>query len=239
MDTSETTPSQVAARASLLDAALIHVAFDGWTETTFRAAASDADMTLSEARLICPRGAVDLAVLFHETGDTDMVRLLNEGGLEDLRFRDKIATAVKFRLEAIEDKEAVRRGATLFALPMHAAEGSRLIWNTADKIWTALGDTSDDINWYSKRATLSLVYSSVILYWLGDDSPDHHRTWEFLDRRINDVMQFEKVKAKVRDNPVLSKVLAGPFAVLGKVKAPTRRGSSGLPGQLSPNSPSS
>jgi hypothetical protein len=83
---------------------------------------------------------------------------------------------VKLRLDLVEPhKEAVRRGATLFALPIHAADGARALWETADAIWTALGDTSDDLNWYSKRAILSGVYSSTVLYWLGDQSAEHSR----------------------------------------------------------------
>ena len=91
----------------------------------------------------------------------------------------------------------------LFALPINAGEGAKAIWGTCDAIWTALGDTSDDVNWYTKRATLSGVYSSTVLFWLGDDSPDHQATWEFLDRRIENVMQFEKLKASVQKIPLL------------------------------------
>lgn len=225
-----------ALRGRLLEAAMIHVAFDGWTEATFRAAAQDAGITLGVARAICPRGAVDLAVAYHKAGDAAMLERLGAAELGDLRFRDKVAAAVRFRLEAAEDKEAVRRGATLFALPIHAAEGSRLIWGTADAIWTALGDRSDDINWYTKRATLSGVYSSTVLYWLGDDSPEHHRTWDFLDRRIDDVMRFETVKAKLRDNPILSKVLSGPMALAGRIKAPAAARPD-LPGFVNPMAP--
>ena len=225
-----------AQRAALLDAAMIHVAFDGWTEATFRAAAQDAGLTLGAARAVCPRGALDLAAAYHEAGDKAMLARLTTAALEDMRFRDKIAAAVRFRLEAAEDKEAVRRGATLFALPMNSAEGARLLWGTADAIWTALGDRSDDINWYTKRATLSAVYSSTVLYWLGDDSPDHHRTWDFLDRRIEDVMRFEKVKASVRDNPVLSRLLAGPMALAERIKAPAGARSD-LPGYVNPVAP--
>ena len=101
-----------------------------------------------------------------------------------------------------EHKEAVRRGTTLFALPHMAAEGAKLIWGTADAIWTALGDTSQDANWYTKRLTLSGVYSAVVLYWLGDDSLDMQATDAFLERRIDNVMQFEKFKAQARQNPV-------------------------------------
>ena len=132
----------------LLDAALMHVPFDGWSETTFRAAAVDAGIDRALARAVCPRGAVDLALAYHACGDAAMVARLQSDDLPD-RFRDKIAAAVRFRLEAVEDKEAVRRGTTLFALPIHAADGARAIWGTADTIWTALGVTSEVINWYT------------------------------------------------------------------------------------------
>lgn len=179
------------------------------------------------------RGAVDLALAFHRRGDAQMVARLTEADLSAMRFRDRIAAAVRYRLEAVEDREAVRRGTTLFALPMHAADGAKAIWGTADLIWNTLGDSSDDVNWYTKRATLSAVYGSVVLFWLGDNSPGHQATWAFLDRRIDDVMQIEKVKAQVRDNKFLSGVLAGPNWLLGQIKAPARKSGGDLPGHWS------
>ncbi|KPP88415.1 MAG: hypothetical protein HLUCCO07_13910 [Rhodobacteraceae bacterium HLUCCO07] len=207
----------------LLDAALIHVPFDGWSEATFTAAVEESGVEMALARAVCPRGAVDLAVAFHKRGDRRMVERLNEAELSQMRFRDRIAAAVRFRIEAVEDKELVRRGMTLFALPQHAPEGARLIWGTCDLIWRSLGDTSDDVNWYTKRMTLSGVYSSTLLYWLGDESEGFAATWAFLDRRIEDVMQFEKVKANLRDNPALSRVLKGPLDALGRIRAPRPR----------------
>ena len=99
------------------------------------------------------------------------------------------------------------------------ADGARAIGSTADHIWRALGDTSEDYNWYTKRATLSGVYSSTVLFWLGDDSLDHHATWEFLDRRIDDIMQIEKIKAQVRKSPILSKLMSGPNWLASQIKA--------------------
>jgi ubiquinone biosynthesis protein COQ9 len=86
------------------------------------------------------------------------------------------------------------------------------------------------VNWYTKRATLSAVYSSTVLYWLGDTSDGHQATWEFLDRRIDNVMQIEKVKAQVRNSPTLSKLLTGPNWLLSHVKAPSRVPKMDLPG---------
>ena len=214
----------------LLDAALPHVAFDGWTPATFQAACRDTGVSPTEARLACPRGAIDLAVAFHLRGDAEMVARLKAANLSDLRFRDRVALAIRLRLEAAEDREAVRRGVTLFALPMHAAEGARLIWGTADAIWTALGDTSDDLNWYTKRATLSGVYSSSVLYWLGDESLGHQDTWAFVDRRIEDVMRIEQLKSQARANPVLSRLMTGPAWLAAKVRKPSRRPQVDLPG---------
>ena len=217
-------------RARMMQAVLGHVPFDGWSDTAFRAAAEEAGVPLALARGIFPRGAVDLAAAIHRQGDAEMSARLAGEALTGLRFRDRVAHAVRLRLEIAGDREVVRRASALFALPLHAAEGARLIWGTADAIWTALGDTSRDVNWYSKRATLSAVYGSTVLYWLGDDSPGHEATWAFLDRRIEDVMQIEKAKAKFRENPLGKALLNGPLKVLDRVQAP--RGQDHLPGKL-------
>lgn len=219
-----------AAKARLLEAAMAHAVFDGWSEATFLAAAGEADLTPELARVICPRGALDLAVAYHKAGDVAMAAALQAEDLGALRFRDRVALAVRLRLEAA-DRELVRRGAALFALPQNAATGARLVWDTADAIWRALGDTSDDINWYSKRATLSAVYSAVVLYWLGDDSAGQTATWDFLDRRIDDVMRFERFKAQIRDAPVLGRLLAGPMRLLERVRAPAGAPAD-LPGRI-------
>jgi len=217
-------------KIALLNAALNHVPFDGWSKTTFDAAVTDVGMNPVHAATMCPRGAVDLAITFHQQGDDAMVAAIKDADLREMRFRDKVAFAIRARIAAVSDKEAVRRGSTLFALPHMAPVGAKLIWGTADTIWTALGDTSQDVNWYTKRMTLSGVYTSVILFWLGDDSVDGQATHDFIDRRINDVMQFEKVKASVRDNP-LFKPFAGPFAkMMSAVKAPPQMPDMDVPG---------
>ena len=205
--------------------------FDGWSEATFRAAMEDAGINAGLAQAVCPRGAVDLALAYHEEGDQAMLARLAEADLGQVRFRDRVAAAVRYRLEAVEDKELVRRGVTLFALPHHALDGAQAIWRTCDRIWTALGDTSEDVNWYTKRATLSGVYSSTVLYWLGDDSPGHERTWAFLDRRIDDVMQIEKVKARARDNKLVSGLMAGPLSFVNRIRKPGPRQTTGMPGR--------
>ncbi|MFV0492292.1 MAG: COQ9 family protein [Pseudorhodobacter sp.] len=214
MQQEETDPT-ADARAKLLQAALAHVPFDGWTETSFRAAIAASGLPEGLARALYPRGGVDLALAYHRDGDTQMTRALAtpeaREAMARMRYSERVAHAIRTRLELIEDRELIRRGTTLFALPQHAAEGSKAIWGTADAIWKALDDNSRDFNWYSKRATLSAVYGATVLYWLGDDSPGRTASWEFLDRRIADVMRIEKMKAGFRDNPLARAFRASPM----------------------------
>ena len=209
-------------KARLLTAALPHVPFDGWSEVTLHAAAADTGLAEGIARAIFPRGGVDLALAYHAMGDEEMAERLAATDLSALRFRDRIATAVRLRL-TLADRELVRRGTTLFALPQHSAEGATAIWRTADRIWTALGDESRDVNWYSKRATLAAVYGATVLFWLGDTSSDGQATQAFLDRRIDQVMGFEKWKARFRDSALGKAFMAGPGRVLSAVRAPAAK----------------
>jgi len=218
-------------RDDFLDAAMNHALFDGWSQAAIDAVRADLGLTAADARHLFPDGAPGLALAYHRRLDGQMVEALRAAGLGEMRFRDRIIHAVRLRLE-LADKELVRRGMSLFALPQHAATGARALWQTADEIWTVLGDTSRDINWYTKRSTLSAVYSATALYWLGDESADNARTWAFLDRRIENVMQFEKMKAQAKQNPLVDAFMKGPGKVLDMVRAPgeTRPGYPGSTG---------
>lgn len=223
--------SETDLKSRLLAAARSHVPFDGWSEAALRQAAAELDVDPALVAAVLPRGAVDLALAWHEEGDAAMLARLSRADLGAMRFRDRVAFAVRARLEAVEDRELARRSMTLFALPQNAGDGARALWSTADRIWTSLGDTSQDINWYSKRATLSGVYGATLLYWLGDESEGQGATWEFLDRRIEDVMRIEQLKARARDNRLLAGLMAGPLSVLGRVRAPQGAQQAGMPGR--------
>ena len=228
MDDKNTSDNSMdAAKSLILNAALPHAAFDGWSETTLQAAVADSGVAPGLARALFARGGIDLAVAYHQSGDRAMREAITAADLTALRYTDRVAQAIKVRL-ADADKELVRRGTTLFSLPHHAPEGAKLIWGTADAIWQALGDTSNDLNWYSKRATLSAVYSATVLFWLGDQSDGNAETWAFLDRRLANVTQFEKAKAAVMRNPIAKALLSGPLKLMEKIRAP--QSAADLPG---------
>ena len=211
-------------RRKLMHEALNHVDSLGWSDDCFMKAIEGANVDPEHACGACPRRGVDLAVEFHRCGDDRMAELLGKSNLSAHRYSDRVAMAVWFRLEVdANHKYAARSCAGLFATPFFSAEGARLVWGTVDRIWAALGDESDDLNWYSKRAILSVVLGSSVLYWLGDESEGNAETQQFIERRIENVMQFEKLKSTLRNNPLSKPFMAGFSQFERKVKAPSDR----------------
>ncbi|UXU75446.1 MULTISPECIES: COQ9 family protein [unclassified Paracoccus (in: a-proteobacteria)] len=186
-------------RERLIQAALAHVVFEGMGDRAIVEGARDIGISPDLARVYLPRGGADLAAAYHRQGDAALRQWLASDPPQG-RMRERVAQAVMHRL-GLSDRELARAGASVLALPQHAGLGARLVWETADAIWEGLGDISQDVNWYSKRATLSAVYGATALYWLGDESPDLADTRAFLDRRLDGVMRFESLKARLRAIP--------------------------------------
>ena len=184
-------------RDRILLAALPHVVFDGWTVRALAAGTADAGMTPDTALRAFPGGMVEVAEHFSEYADRRMTAALErrEGG--KISVRQRVALAVRLRLEELAPhREAVRRAIAFLALPHNAIAGARCGWRTVDAIWYALGDRSVDFTYYTKRATLGCVYGATVLCWLGDDSDDHAETWAFLEHRIEDVMALSGLNPK-------------------------------------------
>jgi len=177
-------------RARLLTAMLPHVVFDGWSERALLAGAADAGIDPASARNAFPGGAAETIEAFSAEFDRRMLERLAEQNLVAMKVRERIAAAVRTRLELLmPHREAVRRGVVFLALPSHAALGLKCLYRTVDAAWYAAGDTATDYNFYSKRLLLAGVFSTTLLFWLNDASEGSAATWAFLDRRIADVLQ--------------------------------------------------
>jgi ubiquinone biosynthesis protein COQ9 len=185
-------------RERLLRASLAHVAFDGWSETALEAGARDLGVDPAAARGAFARGSIDLVIAFSEWADREMEAVLAARDLGALKVRERIAAAVRARLEVCaEHREAVRLAISLLALPVHAPDATRYLYRTVDAMWHAVGDRSTDLNFYTKRALLAGVQLSTTLYWLQDNSEDAEASWEFLDRRIGDVLKIQTVRGRL------------------------------------------
>ena len=199
-------------RAALAPLLAAHAAFDGWGETAVARAAAELAVPADRARLAYPEGATQMIDAWFDATDKAMLAAFPATRIAALKVRERIHNLVLFRLEAMApQREALRRALGILAMPQNLAEGARLAWRSADRIWRLAGDTSTDFNHYSKRAILIGVYGSTSLVFLDDGSEDLAATRAFLDRRIGDVMRFEKAKARWKSSgrrmPSLSRFL--------------------------------
>ena len=198
-------------RPVLVEAMLPHVPFDGWGRAALEAAARDIGILPATARLAFPGGAAQMVEAYVARADARMREALDTPAFHGLKVRERITTAIRTRLEqAAPHKEAARRAVNILAQPRNAPLAARLSWQTADSIWRLAGDTATDFNHYSKRTLAAAVYSATLLYWLADESEGSADSWAFLDRRIANVMQIEKAKARFRgdgERPRLVRVL--------------------------------
>ena len=213
--------------AAVLAQALPNVAFDGWSQKLLDNAIEAAGVNADMAILAFDKGVGTLIKAFSRQGDAAMMDLLPDA--DGLKIRERITEAVWARLRADADhKEAARRAAGWLAVPGHAKLGGKLVFETANQMWRWAGDTATDYNYYSKRLILSGVIASTRLVWFDDESEGQVDTRAFLERRIENVMQFEKVKAKARNWSADMHGDKAPFeglmAGLAKMRYRTRAG---------------
>jgi ubiquinone biosynthesis protein COQ9 len=171
--------------------------FDGWTPAARDAAATSQGLDAGLGQLAFDSGAMDMIEAWISHVDAQMIAAFPPERIAAMKIRERITALVAFRFEAVpHQREALRRATAIMALPVNIARTAKLSWRTADLIWRLAGDTATDYNHYSKRAILSGVYGSTLMAFLDDESADFADTHAFLARRIDNVMQFEKAKAK-------------------------------------------
>ena len=189
-----------------------NAAFDGWSDKALAMAAAEVGVPAPRARLCFARGAPEMIDAWFDSVDRDMAAAFPLERVEAMRIRERIRALVMHRIEAMKpNREALRRALSILAQPQNLPLAARLAWRAADRMWRIAGDWATDFNHYSKRAILMGVYGSATLVFLDDDSEGLADTHAFLNRRIDEVMRFEKTKAQWRGNrdrlPSLSRFL--------------------------------
>jgi ubiquinone biosynthesis protein COQ9 len=173
--------------------------FDGWTTKAVDSAAAQLGIDPVQARLAMPKSQSGIIDVYIQEVDRALEAWFTPKRLATMKIREKIRALIWHRFEIMGPaREAVRRALAILAMPQNLPLTFHISWRSADLMWRIAGDTSTDFNHYTKRMTLGAVYGSTLLVWLDDQSGGWSDTAAFLDRRIDDVMRFEKFKADWR-----------------------------------------
>jgi ubiquinone biosynthesis protein COQ9 len=207
-------------REALAPRLAANAAFDGWNDVAVESAASEKGVDADVAKLAFKGGAMALVDAWIASVDAEMARRLPPEKLGAMKIRDRITALVATRLEIMApDREGLRRAQAIMAMPQNLPAASRIGWRSADRMWRLAGDTATDFNHYTKRMTLSAVYLSTLVTFVNDESEGYADTRAFLDRRIDNVMQFEKVKAQAKKRQELMPSLS---RFVGRLRYPPR-----------------
>jgi ubiquinone biosynthesis protein COQ9 len=183
----------------VLDAAVALAPSEGWTRRMAVMAGAACGLSPGETDLLLPHGPEDLAALLSRRHDGRALKMLQGADPAAMKVRERIAKAVEARLDAAAaDEPAVRRLSGFLSLPGHLTLGARLAWESADVLWRWAGDTATDENHYSKRLLLAGILTGGLAVRLASG---REAALAFVDRRIADVMAFEKWKATTRLKP--------------------------------------
>jgi ubiquinone biosynthesis protein COQ9 len=186
-------------RLALAPAIARNAAFDGWSSDAVTAAAAEIGVDPDVAQLAYKDGAMAMIDSWIDSIDHEVAVRLPPEKINSMKIRARITALLATRMEVMApDREALRRAMAIMASPQNLARAAKIGWRTADRNWRLAGDTATDFNHYTKRMTLSAVYGSLLVVFVNDDSDDFAESRAFLDRRIDNVMQFEKVKAQAK-----------------------------------------
>lgn len=214
-----------AIRDKIMLATLDQVPFDGVSNRSLKDGVSSAGYKPSMSLRAFPGGVRDLVEHFSDWSNRQMLIEAEKLDLSKTGIREKIHAHIKARFKIYTPhKEAVRRLSSWLVLPQNAGLATNLTWNVSSTIWYAVGDTSSDWNYYSKRALLAAALSATLLYWLsdeGNEESDYPETWAFLDRRLNGIVQTFGAGKKLGD--LLGGALNGARECYGRMGGIGRR----------------
>ncbi|RAK58248.1 COQ9 family protein [Phenylobacterium deserti] len=202
------------AEQRLLERALKMAHIEGWTWRMVRLAGKAEGFSDGETELVLPHGPADLAALLSRRHDQRAMLILGEVDPASLKIRERIRRAVEARLDAAAgDESATRRWVGYLALPQHLGLAGKLAWESADVLWRWAGDVATDENHYSKRVILAGILTSALAIRLTGGRAD---ALAFVDRRIEDVMKFEKWKATSAFRP--TDLMSSVAGALGRMR---------------------
>ncbi|MDD9361674.1 MAG: COQ9 family protein, partial [Anaplasma sp.] len=116
------------------------------------------------------------------------------------RIRDKILClqeiCVRYHASLPEPKALLKSLANYYLTPSNTCFAMSMVFKIADTMWYLTKDPSTDFNYYTKRITLATISLLSMLHMSDDTSENFTTTFDFLNRREENIISFYKKKSK-------------------------------------------
>ncbi|XP_010882376.1 ubiquinone biosynthesis protein COQ9, mitochondrial [Esox lucius] len=191
-------------QARILNSALDFVPLHGWTVEAISAGAETLGLSAASSGMF-QNGAGDLVLHFIAQCNAQLTEQMAEhhkhiqlGQAEPKKTAEFIRDAVETRLRMLTPYiDNWPQAMSILLLPHNIPDSLKHLSTLVDDIWYYAGDRSTDLNWYTKRAALTGIYNTTELVMVQDSSEDFQDTWNFLDNRIQDIVNMAGTVKKV------------------------------------------
>ncbi|PKS07077.1 hypothetical protein jhhlp_005674 [Lomentospora prolificans] len=175
---------------AILDAAYRHVPDLGFTQAALSRGARDA-------------GYLDISTTALQDGPFSLIRyhlvtkreglagqcskIFSEGGAQTTGVHERVERLAWERL--LGNREVIHKwqeALAIMAQPSYVPASLKELSLLSDELWFLAGDTAVDPTWYTKRASLSMIYASSELFMTTDKSHEFRETRAFLQRRLEE-----------------------------------------------------
>jgi ubiquinone biosynthesis protein COQ9 len=184
----------------IVDNLIMVIPFEGISDETLLKVC--VDLNLSNSFCKFQNGIYSALEYIAEDLNNSMEIELQNSNLENMKVRERIKLAIHIRLSNYAKlpnyREFLKNILSFSVLPKNTYFSSKILYMAVNTIWYGIHDQSTDFNYYTKRGILAGVYLSTILFFINDYSEGFTETISFLDRRINNVMTFEKFKVRLK-----------------------------------------
>ncbi|QOD38086.1 COQ9 family protein [Candidatus Wolbachia massiliensis] len=184
----------------IIDELIRVIPFEGISDETLLKVCTNLNLTNSFCKF--QDGIYSALEYIAEDLNSSMEAELRNSNLEDMKVRERVKLAVQIRLSNYAKlpnyRELLKNVLSFSVLPKNTYFSSKLLYKTVSAIWYSIHDQSTDFNYYTKRAILAGVYLSTIFSFINDYSEGFADTLSFLDRRINNVMTFQKFQTRLK-----------------------------------------
>ena len=200
-------------KSKLLSTILKEVKTHGWTNSSIENSLKKEKINRLDFNILFPGGIDEVIEFFLESIDKSMKKYINKNLANTKSITKKVADALKYRFVLFNKKKLIiSKTIPYIILKPHLLV--KLTWKTSDLIWRAIADNSTDFNYYTKRSTLALIYTSTLAYWVENKNKTQEIN-DFIDRRIANLISFGIKKGKLKNR--IRKYLPETSIILSKL----------------------
>ena len=184
-------------RKKILNIAIKYAPINGWNYKLITLISNKSKFTEKEINALFPEGYKSILRFYLLESNVEFTKASKKLSLIRMKTSERIKQLILLKIKInAQNKLLIKKIFFTLLLPNHSKLASLSLFKTVDQIWFLAGDNSTDFNYYTKRATLALIYSSTVFFWINNNY-NYYKTEKFLDQQLLKIYKISKIKSKL------------------------------------------